>query len=171
MPRYAALLRGVSPINLTMPALKKCLESAGFSNVVTVLASGNVVFDARSTSTAALEKKVEAALEAATGREFWTVVRSIDALLELLGSDPYRGRHVPSGAKRVVTFLKHAPKPAPKLPVERDGAKIVCLKGSEAFSAYVSSPKGPVFMTLIEKTFGKAATTRTWDTVQKLTKK
>ncbi len=82
--------------------------------MVTVLASGNVVFDARSTSTVALERKVEGALEAATGREFPTVVRSIDALLELLESDPYRGGRVPSGAKRVVTFLKHAPKPAPK---------------------------------------------------------
>jgi hypothetical protein len=31
----------------------------------------------------------------------------------------------------------------------------------------VRSPKGPVFMTLIEKTFGKEVTTRTWDTVKK----
>ncbi len=36
------------------------------------------------------------------------------------------------------------------------------------FSAYLPSPKGPVFMTLIEKTFGKEVTTRTWDTVRKL---
>jgi hypothetical protein len=42
--------------------------------------------------------------------------------------------------------------------------------GQEVFSAYVPSPRGPVFMTLIEKTFGKEVTTRTWDTVRKVAK-
>ena len=42
------------------------------------------------------------------------------------------------------------------------------MRGAEAFSVYVRHPKGPVFMTLIEKTFGKEATTRTWDTVAKV---
>ena len=41
------------------------------------------------------------------------------------------------------------------------------LGGREIFSAYVPSPRGPVFMTLIEKTFGTGVTTRTWDTVKK----
>lgn len=42
------------------------------------------------------------------------------------------------------------------------------MRGAEIFSAYVPSPKGPVLMTLIEKTFGKEQTTRTWDTVAKV---
>lgn len=33
--------------------------------------------------------------------------------------------------------------------------------------ASVLRPRGPVFMTLIEKTFGANVTTRTWDTVKK----
>jgi len=41
-------------------------------------------------------------------------------------------------------------------------------KGMDAFSAYVRSPKGPVFMTLIERTFGKDVTTRTWETIAKV---
>ena len=40
-------------------------------------------------------------------------------------------------------------------------------KNQEIFSAYVPGPKGPVFMALIEKTFGTDLTTRTWDTVRK----
>ena len=39
--------------------------------------------------------------------------------------------------------------------------------GREIFTAYVPQPSNPVFMTLIEKTFGKDLTTRTWDTVKK----
>jgi hypothetical protein len=34
----------------------------------------------------------------------------------------------------------------------------------------VTGPRGPVFMTLIEKTFGKAVTTRTWDSVARIVK-
>ena len=42
------------------------------------------------------------------------------------------------------------------------------MRGGEIYSAYLPTPKGPVFMTLIEKTFGKEQTTRTWDTVAKV---
>jgi uncharacterized protein (DUF1697 family) len=58
MKRYAALLRGVSPMNAKMPALKACFEAAGFEDVKTALSSGNVVFSARATSESALEKKI-----------------------------------------------------------------------------------------------------------------
>src|SRR5258707_3906639 len=48
VPRYAAFLRGVMPTNAKMPDLKRAFEAAGFTDVRTVLASGNVVFSARS---------------------------------------------------------------------------------------------------------------------------
>ena len=48
MARYVAFLRGVSPMNARMADLRRSFEAAGFANVVTVLSSGNVVFDARS---------------------------------------------------------------------------------------------------------------------------
>ena len=51
MPRYVAFLRGVSPMNCKMPELKRSFEDAGFSNVRTLLSSGNVAFDARASST------------------------------------------------------------------------------------------------------------------------
>src|SRR2546425_9722459 len=62
MPRYAAFLRGVMPMNAKMPALKAAFEAAGFTDVKTVLGSGNVVFAARSTSEQALEQKAKAAM-------------------------------------------------------------------------------------------------------------
>lgn len=62
MPRYVAFLRGVSPMNARMPALKACFEAAAFTEVRTVLSSGNVVFNARSSSLATLERRVERAM-------------------------------------------------------------------------------------------------------------
>lgn len=164
--RHIALLRGVSPMNLAMPDLKRALEAAGFTNVKTLLSSGNAAFDVR--SVAALEKKIEAALAKTLGKEFMTVVRAQDELKALIESDPFARFKLPKEAKRVVTFLREEFKAGLKLPIELENAKILVMNGREAFSYYVPDPKkGPVFMTLLEKTFGKAVTTRTWDTVRK----
>jgi uncharacterized protein (DUF1697 family) len=170
MTTYAAFLRGVSPMNAKMSELKKCLETAGFKNVKTVLASGNVVFETRAASRESLERKVEAAMQKGLDRVFATTVRSIDELAALLSSDPYKSYEVAPKAKRIVTLLYAKPKSAVKLPIELEGARILCVRGTEVFSAYVPSPKGPVFMSLIEKTFGKDVTTRTWDTLAKVVK-
>ena len=50
MTRYAAFLRGVNVggVNLKMAEVAKTLEDAGFTNVQTILASGNVVLESRS---------------------------------------------------------------------------------------------------------------------------
>ncbi len=155
MTRYAAFLRGVMPTNAKMPDVKKAFEAAGFTDVKTLLSSGNVVFGARSASETALRKKIEAALLRRLGNAFLTIVRPVDALRELLAADPY-------------PFLLKKPTAKVKLPIELDGARILAIKGREVFSAYSRTPKGPVFMTLLQKTFGKEQTTRTWETVTKV---
>lgn len=166
MPRYAAFLRGVSPMNAKMPDLKMAFEAAGFTRVKTLLSSGNVVFDARAASVASLERKAEAAMTRHLGRNFLTIVRPVDVLRAILEADPYRAFELGPGAKRVVTFLRREPGTTP-LPIELDGARILCARDREVFSVYVPGPRGPVFMTLIERTFGKDLTTRTWETVRK----
>ena len=169
MPRYAAFLRGVMPMNAKMAELKKSFEAAGFTGVKTVLSSGNVVFDARSASPASLERKAEAAMAAELGRTFLAIVRPIKVLRSLVAGDPYEAFRLAPGSKRIVTFLRRpVAERTLELPIELHGARILCVRGGEVFSAYVRSPKGPVFMTLIEKTFGEEVTTRTWETVGKV---
>jgi uncharacterized protein (DUF1697 family) len=90
MPRYVAFLRGVSPMNLKMPELKRCFEAAGFTDVRTVLSSGNAVFTVRAASEAALERKAERAMAKHLGRTFCTIVRPVNVLRELLDSNPLR---------------------------------------------------------------------------------
>lgn len=167
MPRYVAFLRGVSPMNLKMPVLKACLEKAGFEEVKTVLSSGNVAFNSTKRSTAALEQQIEKALQSKTKRTFFTVVRSVAALQEMVESDPFQRFKLPPNAKRVVTFARSLSRSTQKLPIKREGAQILVIERREAYSAYVPSPQGPVFMELIKSTFGDEVTTRTWDTVKK----
>ncbi|HEY2419204.1 MAG TPA: DUF1697 domain-containing protein, partial [Steroidobacteraceae bacterium] len=87
--RYAAFLRGISPMNAKMPELKRCFEQAGFTDVRTLLSSGNVVFAARPAAEAALQRQAETAMQELLGRSFLTFVRSVDSLRALLEADPY----------------------------------------------------------------------------------
>ena len=169
MMRYAAFLRGVMPTNASMPELRRAMEKAGYENVKTVLGSGNVVFDGPKVSDAAMEKKVEAAVEKGVGKAFFTIVRSIDELEAMIASDPFKGVRLAPNSKRIVTFLRTAPKGL-KLPIEQDEARLVRVEGNHLFTVYAPTPKGPVFMKLIEGAVGKEQTTRTWDTVQKVAK-
>ena len=168
MPRYVAFLRGVMPTNAKMPELKRCFENAGFGDVKTILGSGNVVFSAGKASETALESKAEAAMTKRFGNPFFTIVRPTAALDAMIEADPFAAFRLPKDAKRVVTFLRTPPASGVKLPPAMDGARILAVDGREVFTFYVpGAARTPVFMTLIEKTFGKDITTRTWDTVRK----
>jgi uncharacterized protein (DUF1697 family) len=167
MPRFVAFLRGVSPANARMPALKSAFEAAGFGNVRTVLGSGNVVFDAATADEHRLQREAEAAMSAALGRRFTTIVRAVPHLAVLLADDPYTRHGIPPHAKRVVSFLRGPTAPRVALPLAQDHASVFLCAGREVFTAYVPTDKGPVFMQLIERAFGTDVTTRTLDTVAK----
>jgi hypothetical protein len=98
---------------------------------------------------------------------FPVIVRRIDALAAC--SPPIHTR--PSGRQLTPNasslFAWHAEVEARAADRRRRRAYL-CVKGNELFTTYVPSPRGPVFMTLIEKTFGKDVTTRTWDTIKKV---
>lgn len=168
MQRYAAFLRGVSPMNLKMPELAAAFEDAGFSRVRTLLSSGNVVFSASRGAEATLQRKAEAAMQARLGKTFMTFVRPIEHLQALLQADPFARFKLAATSKRVVTFLHESPGDFPQLPIELGGARLLALQDRERFCAYVPAPGDPVFMRLIERHCGKAQTTRTWDTLRKV---
>ena len=155
-------------MNAKMPEVKKAFEAAGFDDVKTLLSSGNVVFGARAASEESLQRKAEAAMKKHLGNAFLTIVRPVEALREMVALDPFRPFRLSPPAKRVVTFLRGEPERKIELPIELHGARILAVQGRQVFSAYLPGPRGPVFMTLIEKTFGKEVTTRTWDTVKKV---
>lgn len=167
MPRYVAFLRGVSPMNAKMADLKACFEKMGFTDVKTVLSSGNVAFTGAKKQESNLAQAIESGMAKYLPRSFPVFVRTTDHLLTLLKDDPYSDFHISPKAKRVVTFLSQPHKEKLLLPIELNGAKILNMIGGEVFTAYIPHDRGPIFMTLIEKTFGKNVTTRTWNTIKK----
>jgi uncharacterized protein (DUF1697 family) len=167
MERYVAFLRGVSPMNCKMPELKRCFEAAGFVDVKTLLSSGNVAFSARPDVVPMLEQAAEAAMEKHLGKVFKTIVRPSSFLQSLVEQAPFAQFGLPPNAKPVVTFLLKPYEGTLTLPIEQAQAAILKLERTEVFSAYVPNEKGPAFMVLLEKTFGKEITTRTLETVRK----
>lgn len=87
LQRYVAFLRGVSPSNCKMPELKAALERAGFTDVQTVLSSGNVLFSAAPAPEQALARQAERAMKQQLGRQ----VRDAGALAGLLAAAPRQG--------------------------------------------------------------------------------
>jgi hypothetical protein len=168
MPRYVAFLRGVSPTNASMPELRRCFEAAGFSDVRTLLSSGNVAFSSR----VATAGRPGAAGRAGHCAPSWGTASGRSSVPRntfrpwspRIRSPGSRSRPRPSASSRFCAAPVASP---PALPVERDGASILKLVGAEAFTAYVPSPKGPAFMALLERTFGTDITTRTLGTVEK----
>jgi uncharacterized protein (DUF1697 family) len=169
--RYAAFLRGVNVggVNLKMAEVAKALEDAGFSNVRTILASGNVLLESRA-GVAAVRKKAEAALRDAFGYDAWVLAYDVRVIAQISKDFPFE-REV-EGHHSYVTFVTDE-KVLDELAALADGAgpdeKIKRGKGV----IYWQVPKTGTLDTTIGKTMGKkryksSTTTRNLRTVDKV---
>lgn len=78
MPHYIAFLRGMNlgKRRVKMDHLRVLFEELKFSHVETFIASGNVIFTAKSADSRKLEKQIEAHLEKSLGYDVDTFVRT-----------------------------------------------------------------------------------------------
>ena len=102
--RYAAFLRGVNLGKRTVRSaeLKAAFEAMGFTDVKTLLASGNVLFDADSAK--GHKGRIEAGLKEAFGFEVPIVLRSLDELKAMVTANPF-GREAGEDAQLHVLLL------------------------------------------------------------------
>jgi len=177
MPTYVAFLRGINvgghkPV--PMHKLKEAFEGLGFTNVRTLLVSGNVVFEAAVTSSATLKKRIEEKLKKSFGFEIGTLIRTLGELRKLSRSQPFKGGTVTPQTRLYVTFLSEKPKGTLKIPYESaDGHfRILFALPKEVCSVLTLSPTSRTadLMAVIEKEFGKNVTTRNWNTVERVLK-
>jgi uncharacterized protein (DUF1697 family) len=167
MIKYVALLRGIGPTNPNMHGskLKSVLEDLGFSNVQTVISSGNVLFESDSTDTAAMEKRIEQAWPTKLGFNSATIVRSQKQLQTLSAHDPYKGLSHSRESYLLVTFFKHLPSGLNDNFYDELDVHALCS------IIDTTTAKTPDFMSKLERQFGKDITSRTWNTVQRILKK
>ncbi len=108
MPRYVALLRGINigpHKRIKMDELRKEFEAMGFLNVKTLLATGNVLFEASETDANALVEVIQHGLVKAFGHEVPVILRSVEQIRELVESDPFVDVEVTKDTRLYVTFL------------------------------------------------------------------
>ncbi len=171
MPRYVALLRSVNVggRSLQMAALRETLIDAGFTDVVTYIQSGNVVFTSPSRSEAAVAKRAEAAIADATGHDVPVIVRTPSALQAIVDRQPFGRGHDPKFLH--VTFLSDKPPAARARAIDRARYRPdeFAVAGREV---YLACPNGygrtKLTNTFFERALQTVATTRNWNTVQKL---
>lgn len=107
MTRYAGFLRGVNVggVNLKMAEVAKAFEDAGFTNVKTILASGNVLLDSRS-GVHAVRKNAEKALRDTFGYDAWVLAYDLDTVASISEHFPFE-REL-DGYHSYVTFVTDA---------------------------------------------------------------
>ena len=94
MTRYIALLRGINVggINIKMSALSDTVRALGHTDVHTVLASGNVVFDSDEADAAVLKSGLEQALSASFGYDAWVVLLTSTEVAGAVAAYPFDDR-------------------------------------------------------------------------------
>ena len=169
MTDYVALLRGVNVggVNLKMADLAEVVRGLGYTNVKTVLASGNVLFatgDAASTA----KQTLESALRERFGYEAWVHVLTVDAIRTIVAAYPF-----PRSDERHA-YVVFAVKPevrAELLAVELDDTVEQAQAGDGVI--YWSVPKGSTLDSAMGKAQSAARhkpwiTTRNLNTLEKL---
>ncbi len=107
--RYVALLRGINVGGknlIRMPALKACFEDQGFSDVLTYIQSGNVLFRSSESDAAALAETIERTLSRTFGYDSRVVLRSCRQMEAVLARAPRGFGAKPEEYRYDVIFLK-----------------------------------------------------------------
>lgn len=173
--KYVALLRGIAPTNPNMrnDKLRGVFESLGFTNVKTVISSGNVLFESPSQDAPALEAKIEKAIPIQLGFTSTTIIRTQAQLQALVTHNPFGKLTHSAQTYLTVTFLKNKPNVKLKFPhkvKDRDYTLLGMYDNAVCAVLNQTSTKTPDLMVWLEKQFGKDITTRTYKTVERILK-
>jgi uncharacterized protein (DUF1697 family) len=166
-----AFLRGINVgghKKIAMAALKTAFESMGFRDVRTVLASGNVIFEAPGKDPH-MDLTISRGLEKAFGFPVKVVLRTVRELRAIVASDPFKGVGSDPNVRLYVTFLAQTRPDLSRLrlPSSAKGVRIVWVRPGEIFSAVTLSRDvgTPGLMSFLEGAVGQEVTTRNRQTV------
>ncbi|MGN6369904.1 MAG: DUF1697 domain-containing protein [Phycisphaerae bacterium] len=174
MAKVAAFLRGINvggKVMVPMAELKKAVESLGYAKVMTVLNSGNLVFEAGPKKSAAVEKELEGAIAKRFGLAVEVMVRGAAEMERVVAENPFKREAQEDPSHLVVLFLKEAAgrERAERLRAAIKGRERVEAKGREIFAVYPDGiGKSKLTNGVIEKAVEARATGRNWNTVVKL---
>jgi uncharacterized protein (DUF1697 family) len=163
--RQVALLRGVNlgKRKIVMSELRDACEAAGFEDVRTLIASGNLVLNSK-LGGEKLERKLESVVLDELGLKTDVFVRTGAELDAIIAGNPFRPFAKTNPNYLVVLFMRESASAA-----ELDAMKKSALFGEEAKQGenclYIKFPEGQGVSKL---KLPKLGTSRNWNTVTKL---
>lgn len=174
--RFLVLPRGINVgrhNRVPMADLRSGLVGEGYSEVATVLASGNVILTADSEGPGEVARSVGRLLKDRFDVSVPCLARTADQVRGVLALDPLR-EVATDPARYLVNFLSEEPDPGivEALLEEDHGRQALAVEGAEA---YVWTPDGVKALTLshsyLQKRLGVVATARNWNTLLKIVAK
>jgi uncharacterized protein (DUF1697 family) len=177
MPKLIAFLRAINVGGhvVKMDQLRQFFEALGFANVETFIASGNVIFEAKSKDTNALQLRIEKHLHKALGYEVVTLVRTLAELEQIANHRPFAESEMNRpGNTLYVGFIADNPAKAVSQKVEALATEVDDLKvaGREVYWLLRTNfSDSKLSGAIVERTLGMKATFRNINTVRRILKK
>ena len=163
MPVFVLLLRAVNvggTGKLPMSDLKRLCEKAGFQNVRTYIASGNVVAE-RNGAEAEAKPRSRLNSEAYAGKPVGVIVRTAAEMAKVVALNPFPDR---AADRTVAIFLDHAPPPEALKDIKGQANEEIRLSAREI---YVHYPDG-IGRSKLRIPAADGGTARNMNTVAKL---
>ncbi len=171
METYISFLRGINVggnKKIKMDDLSDLYESLGLINVKTYIQSGNVVFNTVNLKPDELEQKIETAVRNTFGFDVKVMIRTKGELKKIIKKNPFSEEYF---NHLHVMFLSgiHADPPIKELDEVKDDFEEYFISGKEIYIYYHNGvAKTNLSNGFIEKKLNVSATTRNWNTVNRL---
>jgi uncharacterized protein (DUF1697 family) len=170
--RYAVFLRAVNVGGtgiIAMDEIRRLLVKNGYQDVVTRGNSGNIALTTTEDG-AGLKVKIEKIFESAFGTRVALIIKDRSSLERIIAQDPFSESET-DNAKRLVAMLEK-PVDGTSISVFENDPKIVeslYLKNDLLYIYYKNGVGRSKFSnSVIEKKLGVVATSRNWNTVEKM---
>ncbi len=173
MTLYVALLRGINVgghKKIKMADLKRMFEEMGFERVQTFIQSGNVLFLSKEKANK-VRQQLEKQIEAVFGYEVTVVLRTIEEMERIVADCPYDASELKEGENIYFSLLAEEPAPDAKerlLACKSDVDDFHCTDTEVYIYARKSIRESIFSNNFLEAKVGVPATTRNWNTMNKL---
>lgn len=173
MTTYVGLLRGINVggnKKVAMADLRDMITALGFSDVRTLLQSGNVVFRGPAKAPAKLETQLEAAIEKRLGMTVDCHVRTADEWKAIVKANPFAAEALKDPGHLLVTCFKAPLDTANVKAVQAaiTGPEILKADGRQLYMVFPDGIGNSKATVVMDRKLAARGTSRNWNTVQKL---
>lgn len=173
MMMYVALLRAVNVagIQVAMADLRAVAKRLGYQNPRTVLATGNLLFEAPKASIATYEQTLEDAVARTLKVKTSILVRTASEIDGCIDALPFTQEAQDDPAHLVAYFLKDAPTDASVTALEGAivGRERLAVRGRVLYAVYPDGiAHSKLTVALMDRKLGITGTGRNWNTILRL---